>query len=82
MTDKVAIFETVDGCNVWLEGHVVIEGVGHYVRNGYVSCNSSLNSRAWGVTEMKSRCAKCFNTEEPAQAPMPEPEYKQLELFV
>lgn len=78
MKEKVARFRTDDqGRNVWVEGHVVIEGVEHYVLDGYIKCNPALNHKAWDVTEEVSQCPECFGAEK-------EMEYlpgKQLNMF-
>lgn len=41
------------------EGWIVIDGVKHFVIDAYVSCDRSLNQRAWNVTEAKSTCPTC-----------------------
>jgi hypothetical protein len=48
-----------NGYSVADRGWVVIEGVDHYVLNGFVRCGPSLNHKAWNVTEKKSICAYC-----------------------
>ena len=53
-------FQVKDGREVWFDGHVIIDGVEHRIANGFVICDSSLNNRAWFVTEKKSVCQKCF----------------------
>ena len=53
------IYVTENGYDVCLEGSVIIESVEHYVKNKYVSCNTSLNSKAWGITKKISTCNEC-----------------------
>jgi hypothetical protein len=71
--------------NVCHEGPTVIECVEHYVVNGYVKCNSSLNHKAWGITEKASRCNDCFETKESTVSipAIHEPlgQFQQLTLF-
>jgi hypothetical protein len=54
------VFRNEKGFDVIEEGPVIIEGVDHYVVNGFVSCNPSLNHKAWGVTPMLGRCPECY----------------------
>jgi hypothetical protein len=43
-----------------VDGIVTIEEVSHIVKNEYVLCNPSLNSKPWGTTKSKSKCRMCF----------------------
>ena len=52
-------YRTEKGLQICEEGTVVIEGVRHYVRAGYVYCDPALNHRAWNVTEAVSTCEVC-----------------------
>ena len=54
-----------NGLPVCEEGPVIIEGVEHYVKGGFVSCSSSLSHKAWSITKKESRCGICFK--EPVQ---------------
>lgn len=54
-------YRVEDGRNICQEGPVIIEGIQHYVKNGYVKCDPGLNSRSWGSTEKENTCSKCFN---------------------
>jgi len=55
--------------NLIISGNVVIGGVVHRIASMYVVCDSSLNNRAWNVTEAIGVCPECFNVP------------KQLSLF-
>jgi hypothetical protein len=62
------VFKNDKGYNVWVEGPVIIESVQHYVLNGYVLCNASLNGRSWNTTEQKGICPACYPVKtEPVQ---------------
>lgn len=50
--------------NVMVEGIAVIEGVIHRVSNRFVVCNPALNRMAWGITEPRRVCYRCFPLEE------------------
>ncbi len=52
-------YKIKEGMKVAEQGTVIIEGVEHYVTNGYVACNNSLNGSAWNVTEKEKECRKC-----------------------
>lgn len=52
-------FKIKNGLNVCDEGTIIINGVKHYVKNGFVACDSSLNRMAWNVTEFKTVCPVC-----------------------
>ncbi len=54
-------YRVENGMNICHEGPVIIEGVQHYVVNGYVKCSPQLNQKAWGVTKKESTCGKCYN---------------------
>jgi len=69
------IFDNSSGRDVWVSGTVVIDGVLHEVKNKYIKCDPSLNSRAWGITEQDSICSKCFPPENIKK------EFIQLSLF-
>jgi hypothetical protein len=58
MKSTTKIIKTDGRCIV--EAETTIEGILHKVSQKYVKCNPSLNSRAWGVTEIKSKCELCF----------------------
>lgn len=62
-----------DGRKVCSRGFVIIQTVRHYVLNGYVCCNESLNSKAWNTTEHLTDCEKCMEKIEA--------KHKQLTLF-
>lgn len=53
-------YKHVNGMNVCNNGEVVIDGIRHLVRNGYVKCDSSLNYRAWNTTKQQSICTSCY----------------------
>lgn len=53
------IYEIKNGYSVAKEGTVIINTVQHYVKNGYVACDSGLNSRSWNTTEKQSVCPIC-----------------------
>lgn len=53
-------YRQVEGRNVCNNGEVIIDGVRHVVRNGYVKCSPALNSRAWNVTKQISTCPLCY----------------------
>lgn len=53
------IYVNEKGFDVCLEGSVIIETVEHYVKNKYVFCSPSLNSRSWDTTEKQSTCEIC-----------------------
>lgn len=53
-------YRQVEGRNVCNNGEVIIDGIRHVVRNGYVKCDSSLNSQAWNVTKQISVCPLCY----------------------
>lgn len=48
-----------NGLPICEEGPVIIEGVEHYVKGGFVSCSSSLNHKAWNITKKEKQCAQC-----------------------
>lgn len=50
-----------NGLPVCEEGPVIIEGVEHYVKGGFVACSSSLNHKAWNTTKKEQTCGKCFS---------------------
>lgn len=54
------IYENKNGYNVCKEGSVIIKGVEHYVINGFVLCDSSLNNFAWNTTEKNICLRKVF----------------------
>lgn len=54
-----------DGLRVCHRGFVIIEGVEHYVNEGYVFCNPSLNQRAWGITQKEGECEICKQFQKP-----------------
>jgi hypothetical protein len=66
-------YKIKNGQQVAEEGSVVIDGVYHYVKAGYVYCNPSLNERSWNTTEPESICQEC--------KAFINPELKQLTLF-
>lgn len=53
------LYKTSNGLKVCSEGWVIIEGVAHFIRAGYVVCDNGLNSRSWNTTEQTSTCEKC-----------------------
>lgn len=53
------IYKYDKGRKVCHEGFVIIEGVRHYIKNGCVVCDPTLNERAWNVTEEKGVCEEC-----------------------
>lgn len=59
------LYKENNGLPVCEEGPVIIEGVEHYVKGGFVSCDAGMNSRAWNTTKKESRCGKCYR--EPVQ---------------
>lgn len=54
------VYEQRNGLNVIVAGSVIIDSVKHRVNAGFVSCNRSLNNRAWDITKEKEICLKCF----------------------
>jgi len=54
------IYDTRSGFRVCKEGNVIINGVEHFVKNGFVKCDNSLNRMAWNTTEKQSECPVCF----------------------
>lgn len=62
-------YKVVDGRNVIESGFVVVEGVEHYVKGGFVACDPGLNRRAWNTTEKAATCDYCkrFKIERPVQ---------------
>ncbi len=46
--------------NLIIDAHVSIDGVLHAVNDKFVKCSSSLNGRAWNITEPKTYCPICF----------------------
>lgn len=60
-----------NGYNVAHKGFVIISHVKHFVNNGFVVCDASLNGRSWNTTDEKSMCLKCKE----------KIEVKQLKLF-
>jgi len=48
-----------NGLPVCEEGPVIIDGMEHYVKGGYVSCNSGLNNNAWNITKKEKECTEC-----------------------
>lgn len=50
-----------DGRQVCDKGWIVIDSTSHYIKNGVVVCNSSLNQRRWNTTKKKSVCEECAN---------------------
>jgi len=65
------IYEEKNGLKCCKEGWVLIEGIRHYIKDGFVICNPNLNSRAWNVTESEGTCLDCLS----------KIELKQLKLF-
>lgn len=66
------IYEIRNGLNVCKQGWIIVDHVSHYIKEGYVVCNASLNSRAWNITESKETCPICRqkavnNSRAPAQ---------------
>lgn len=49
---------------VLVDGIVVIDGTLHRVAARFVACNSALNRSAWGITEPRRVCYRCFPLEE------------------
>lgn len=62
-----------NGRNIAHEGWVIIDEIEHYIVNGYVFCNSSLNHAAWNITERKTTCLICAANKKLSP--------KQLKLF-
>jgi hypothetical protein len=62
-------YKVVNGRNVIESGFVVVEGVEHYVKGGFVACDSRLNRRAWNTTAKVTTCNYCkrFKIERPVQ---------------
>lgn len=53
-------YKVKSGLRVIDSGPVIINGVKHRVKNGFVVCHSGLNSMAWNTTKQSSVCDKCF----------------------
>lgn len=53
------IYTTRNGLNICHQGSVIIEEMEHFVLNGFVACNSSLNGQAWNTTKRVSECLRC-----------------------
>ena len=70
----------VDG--LLIEGVVVIDETFHRVSEKFVVCNEALNRSAWGTTEPRRVCFRCFPLEVD-RAPLVEKieERAQLGLF-
>jgi hypothetical protein len=66
-------YKMVAGRRICEEGSVVIDGMRHYVKCGYVYCALQLNHMAWNVTEAQEICATCRE--------LIEADTGQLELF-
>lgn len=69
------IYITKNGFRVAEQGNVIIEGVKHFVRNGFVACNNRLNHRSWNTTEENSTCKDCLQVQRNLT------NQKQLNLF-
>lgn len=52
-------YKKVNDREVCEEGFVIIGNVEHFISNGYVVCDPSLNNRAWNITEKEQECIKC-----------------------
>ena len=70
-----------DGYKVIDSGSVVIEGIEHVVFNGFVKCNSSLNSISFNTTLKNEVCEKCFPDKLSFQRPTKLMKVEQLKLF-
>ena len=53
------IYTTRNGLNICHQGYVIIEEMEHFVLNGFVACNSSLNGRVWNTTKRVYECLRC-----------------------
>lgn len=53
------IYQTKDEMRVAQEGFVIIEGVEHFVKGGFVACNRLLNHKAWNTTPKHKKCNHC-----------------------
>lgn len=53
------IYENINGYDTAKEGWVIINGVEHYVKDRFVACDESLNSKAWNITKKESVCLEC-----------------------
>lgn len=53
------IYNTKDGMRVAQEGFVIIEGVEHFVKGGFVACNRFLNHKPWNTTRKERKCNQC-----------------------
>lgn len=62
MADRIK-YDDSSGRNVIVEGWVAIDGVKHFVSNGFISCDRSLNSRSWRMPENESACLRCQSIE-------------------
>ena len=72
---NIVEYKTKNGLNVCHKGWVVIDNVQHFIKDGYVVCNPSLNHSAWNITDPKSTCSECKELVDI------EMEVKQLTLF-
>ena len=69
---EAVIYTIKNGLKVCEEGAVIIEGVEHYVKGGFVTCNSTLSSKAWNTTLKEKERLKCA---------LMKPRGNQLKLF-
>lgn len=69
----------IDGYNVIDSGSIVIEGIQHRMNNGWVYCDTSLQSRSFNTTLKNGICPKCFPEKTNYKDKIMK--YKQLTLF-